>query len=668
MTVSSPAHTVVHAARSGPRPMTAEDLWALPRVGTPQPSPDGRSALVPVALSDVEKNESRTTIQLVDLTGDTPPRALTSPERSASEPRWAPDGRRFTFLRKDDAGRMQLHLLSLEGGEPSAITTLPLGVSDARWLPDGTGLVLAAQVLIGHLTPEATKVELERRAKDPVKAHVTEERVYRHWDTWLTTGEVMHLFHLDVATGAVRDLTPASTLRFDGMDPTGQFDISPDGAEVAFTGLQYEPDTSLLLAHCYTVPLSGGAVSRLVPAHMADDYRPRYSPDGRSILYGCSHDPLFYADCTRLMRFDRASGVHHDALVDWDFSPMGWESADDGTLVFTAEHHARVKLYTWSGAGEPRAIVGDGAVGALSATRGGRLVFTHQSVVAPSEVHTCALDGSGHRAVTRFTAEVTARYGTGEVREFVFSGADDVPVQMFVVLPPGADGRTPLPLVHMVHGGPHGIFGDQWHARWNAHLFAAPGYAAALVNFQGSTSWGQEFAKCIQGEWARRPHEDVMRATDLLIAVGLADPARMAATGGSYGGYMATWIAGHTDRFKCIICHAGVNDLTGQYASDVTQGRGQAAGGEAWEGIERQDAWSPIRFASTMTTPMLVIHGERDYRVPVGQGLLLYGMLKAKGVPARLVYFPDENHWVLKPQNSLLWYREVHTWLARWLG
>jgi len=235
-------------------------------------------------------------------------------------------------------------------------------------------------------------------------------------------------------------------------------------------------------------------------------------------------------------------------------------------------------------------------------------------------------------------------------------------------MPPEFTPGKQYPLVHMIHGGPHGTFGDLWHARWNAQAFAAPGYVVALVNFQGSTGWGQDFAQRIQGEWAARPFEDVMRATDLLVASGLVDEKRMAVTGGSYGGYMAAWVAGHTDRFRCIVNHAGVADLTGQYASDVTQGRGKAAGGEVWDGLEKQDLWSPVRFAKGMNTPMLVIHGERDYRVPVGQGLLIYGVLKAKGVPARLVYFPDENHWVLKARNSLLWYAEVLGWLKRWLG
>ena len=219
----------------------------------------------------------------------------------------------------------------------------------------------------------------------------------------------------------------------------------------------------------------------------------------------------------------------------------------------------------------------------------------------------------------------------------------------------------------MIHGGPHGISADGFHFRWNAQLFAAPGYVVSLVNFQGSTSWGQDFAQRIQGAWGERPFDDVMRATDVLIASGLVDEKRMAAAGGSYGGYLAAWIEGHTDRFRCIVNHAGVYDLLSQYASDVTQGRAQSMGGEPWKGLEAIERWSPARFAQGFTTPMLVIHGERDYRVPVTQGLECYGVLKAKGVPARLVCFPDENHWILKPANSLLWYREVLGWLERWL-
>ena len=658
----------LHAARRGPRAMTAEDLWNLPRVGTPQPSPDGRFAVVPVTTYSLEKNDARTRLWRVPLDGTGEPVALTSPDASASEPRVSPDGTQLAFTRKDADGRAQLMVMPLGGGEARRLTSMPLGAYDPKWLPGGGGLVFAAPLLRGHFTAEATAAEVKRRADDPVKAHATEERVYRFWDTWLTTGETPHLFVLDLASGAVRDLTPESVAWFDWMDPSGLYDLSPDGRELAFGGIVFDEARSLLTSRVFTVPLAGGAVTCATAGHPADDLRPRYSPDGRWLVHGMTHDPLFYADRVRLMRIDRASGAHAEWLGGWHLSPVAWEFAPDGTLVLAAEQDARVKLFAWNGTGEPRAITGDGAVGGFTIAHPGRVLFTHQDLSTPSEAHASALDGSGRVRLTCFTDEVTARYGTGEVREMTFAGAEGETVQMFVVLPPDFVPGRCYPLVHVVHGGPHGISGDQFHPRWNAQLFASPGYVTALVNFQGSTSWGQDFAQRIQGEWAARPFADLMLATDALIALDFVDGTRMAAAGGSYGGYMMSWVAGHTDRFRCLVNPAGVSDLVGQYASDVTQGRGRAAGGEIWEDIGAMERWSPVRFASGMNTPMLVVHGERDYRVPVGQGLLIYGVLKAKGVPARLLYYPDEGHWVLKPKNSLLWYGEVHAWLSRWLG
>ena len=666
MSATSAPVSTLYPARRGTRPVSAEDLWTLPRVGPPTPLPDGSALVVPVTQWHIEKNESRTQLQLVPIGGGMP-RALTSPDTSAAEPRVSPDGKQLAFTRKDAGGKSQLMLMALDGGEARRLTELPLGVFDPRWLPDGSGIVFGAHLLNGHLTHERTALELKRRADDPVVAHVTEERLYRFWDSWLTTGEVQHLFLYDLGRQVIRDLTPESTLWFEWMDMSGHYDVSPDGREIALAGISFDARRSLIMTRIYTVPISGGPLTCITAGHPADDLRPRYSPDGKHLLYGMTHDPEFYADRVRLMRVDRATGQHTEWLGTWDFTPAHWDFAADGTLLFEAEHHARMKLFAYDGSGEPRALSGDGSVSGTTPVAGGRVAFVHQTLVAPAEVRVMAQGGGTAQRVTQFTDDGAALHHTGEVREILFEGSHGRSVQMFLVLPPDFSAGKRYPLVHMIHGGPHGTFGDLWHARWNAQAFAAPGYVVALVNFQGSTSWGQEFAQCIQGEWAARPFEDVMRATDLLIASGLVDEKRMAVTGGSYGGYMVAWIAGHTDRFKCIVNHAGVSDLTAQYASDVTQGRGKAAGGEVWDGLEKQDAWSPVRFAKGMNTPMLVIHGERDYRVPVGQGLLIYGVLKAKGVPARLVYFPDENHWVLKARNSLLWYREVYAWLERWL-
>ena len=653
----------VHPARTGQRPMTAEDIWRLPRVGAPSPAPDGLACAVTVGQWDFDKQLSRSRIWWVPLSGE--PRALTAPDKSSTEPRVSPDGKQLAFVRRNDGGKAQIHLMPLDGGEARSLTDLPLGAFDPRWLPDGSGLVFGAMLIKGHLTAEATKLEVERRDKDPVKAHVTEDRLYRFWDTWLTTGEVPHLFHLDLASGALRDLTPAATWWFDWMDPSGQFDIAPDGKEIVLSATEFDEQRSLIQSFIWTVPLKGGEPRCITRGEQSGDAAPRYSRDGRHVVFGRQHNHFFYADRVCLMRYDRASGAIEPIAADWALSPSHWEFAADGALLIEAEDAARISMFRWVGTGPPERIVRGGAVTGVKPA-GAHVWYSQSSMASPPELYVRDAGGASRR-VTSFTDAIAAEYSLGEAREVTFEGAFGESVQMFVLYPPGPAPTTPQPLVHLVHGGPHAISADAFSWRWNPHLFASPGYVVALVNFQGSTSWGQDFAKRIQGAWAERPFEDVMKATDLLVASGLVDEQRMAMAGGSYGGYMAAWIAGHTDRFRCIINHAGVADLVGQYASDVTQGRQESAGGDAWDGLDRMERWSPVRFASGFNTPMLVLHGERDYRVPVGHGLEIYGILKAKGVPARLVYFPDENHWVLKAHNSLLWFREVHGWLKRWL-
>jgi dipeptidyl aminopeptidase/acylaminoacyl peptidase len=419
----------------------------------------------------------------------------------------------------------------------------------------------------------------------------------------------------------------------------------------------------------FVVPVAGGAVRNLTAGNPAQDTDPVWSPDGKTLAYGLEKKAEGWPDHARVGTIDLMSGAARVLTEPFDANAAGWQWAPDGTqIVFTAEVRGRTNLYAVpSAGGAVREVHHGGTVNGLALTRDGQVVFQRHDLNRPPEVATVKLDGSGFRYVTTTNDGLMADTAIGPVRELTFKGANNDDVQMFVVCPPGFDEKKKYPLVQLVHGGPVGTFGDAFSFRWNPHAFAAPGYVVALVNFHGSSSFGQPWVESILGAHPDKPFTDVMKATDYLIAQGYVDPSRMAAAGGSYGGFLVNWIEGHTDRFKALVSHAGVYSLLGQSASDSYFGRQHSYGGYPHTNLANIERWTPNRFAANFKTPMLVIHGERDFRVPVGQGLELYGVLKTKGVPARLVYFPDENHWVLKGQNAKLWYAEVLGWLARWL-
>lgn len=684
-------------------PLNVEDLWSLPRVGLPEPRPAGGGFAVPVTEWSMEADDHRTRLWWVPLDGRGvagEARPLTSRERSATSPAWDPEGRRLAFLRKpgegtaQDAdtaegpthtGEHQLWILDLEGGEPRRLTDMPYGVVDPRWFPDGRRIAFLSPVYPEASDLEATARRKAEREEDPLEVRVTEDNFYRFWDDWLVGEPVHHLFVLDLESGELQDLLPGSARWFDPMDPGDQYRISPDGDEIAFAACRSKPphDPILWGAYLLKVPArtrAGGRVARpklLAPRHRADTMRPIYSPDGRWIIYGMQRDLYFYADRVRLVAYDRRRKSRKVLTEDWDLSAASWTFLEDGTtLLLSAEEDGRVNLFLLDleaalgdPAGNPPRRLARGGTFQKPRVAGDRILTTLSSLTEPPEVVSVTTRSGSVRPLTTFTREGMAEIETGEVEDVRFEGSEGREVQMFLVHPPGARKKDrPLPLVQIIHGGPHGITGDGWHWRWNLQAFAAPGYLVAGVNFHGSTSWGQAFAACIQGSWGRRPYEDIMAATDHLIREGLADPGRMAAAGGSYGGYLASWIASQTDRFACIVNHAGVCDFQTQLGSDVTQGDERAMGGALWDDIEGMDRWNPLRHARGFRSPMLVLHGEKDYRVPYYQGLQIYNVYRMMGLPARLVVYPEENHWILKPRASRHWYGEVLGWLERWLG
>lgn len=637
--------------------LTAEKMWSIPRVGAPVAVGD-HTLIVPVTEYDPDTDDPTTTLYRVDPGAGELRRYASGRLSSVAA---SHDGSRIAFLKKVGS-HDHVHVQRLDGGEPEMVTELPLGAVGVRWMPDGR-LIALATLWADHPDLDATRAH---EKDERVTARATENVVYRYWDSWLD--HVYHPVVIDPDSGDVVDLTPGST-RFwrwpNSFQPIDDIDVSPDGSLIALCMDDSEPPHRDVSWSIFLVRPDGTEPRRIDAGRVGNSHRPRFTPDGKALVYGYQEEPDYYASPMLLFRHDLETGEERQLLAGWDRSPEGWTFAADGSLLFVAEDRARCRLWRLpEGADGPDALTSDGWVTDPVQTSDGTVYALSHSLTSPPEVHRI---GDSASPVTSFTAEACRDLQMGEVREIHFEGADGDPVQMFLVDPPGADPSEALPLVHMIHGGPHGSFGDAWHWRWNSQVVAASGYRVALVNFHGSTGWGDSFARSIHGAWGDLPYRDIEAATDHLVAAGLADPERMAVTGGSYGGYLVAWITSQTDRYACAVAHAAVTDLPAMYASDIVRSLERAFGSVPWDDIDTVNRFSPIAHAKGFSTPTLVIHGDRDARVPVDQGLELYGILAAKGVPARLVSYPDENHWVLRRSNSIRWYAEVLGWLERWL-
>lgn len=650
-------------------PLTVEDLWAMQRVGAPAVSPDGRWVALAVTAFSYEENKGESDLWLVATDGGAEPRRLTWQKGSDGSPAWSPDGSRLAFVSKRGEDPKQLYVLPMAGGEAAPVTELPMAVSDPKWFPDGQRIAFVASTF-PDLNDDFEKVKerLEAHKEDKTQAKISDRRALRYWDHYVTDGRVPHVFAVDLESREVKDLMPGQDklMTFTSLS----WDLSPDGGEIAFAANTTEPPWQKLNFDLHLLDVDSGEIRRITADNPAEDGDPLYSPDGRYLLFGRTHRPEIAPDFTRLARYDRRSGEVVDLTADWDHQPSGWQVTSDGaTVVFHAQAGGRRHLYKMPiDGGTPQLVASGGATDAVRVANPAELVYLAESFHRPDDLYRVSLDGGEPRRLTRFNDERLAAIDFGSVEDVTFEGAGGEPVQMHVLLPPGFDPARKWPLLMLVHGGPHGAWLDAFHYRWNAALFAAPGYVVAAVNFHGSTGFGQAFAESILGNHADKPFEDVMRATDHMLQRGYIDRERLTAAGGSYGGYMMAWILGHTDRFAALVNHAGVYDLMAQFASDYTWGRSNNYGASPWQDPERIDRYSPSRFAKSFATPTLILHGELDYRVPVTQGINLHGVLTGKGVESRIVIFPDENHWILKPQAAKLWWSEVHGWLEKHAG
>jgi dipeptidyl aminopeptidase/acylaminoacyl peptidase len=643
------------------RPITPEDLWNLYRVGQPEHIPGTTSVIVPV-VDYHDDGKATSVLHRVDRDGTTV--ALTDRELDASSPIASPDGERIAFLSsasKDDP--KQIHIMNADGSGITPVTDFPKGVSAMHWIPGADGLVAAVPLYRGSLTlDETTRASEDRKdKKTPVR---TEDRFYRYWKRWLAGETIDHLFRIDLDGGQAVDLTPEVDTLIALDEVGGAIAVSPDGSSIIFTLDVGEPSWDYPRFQLHSVPVAGGEVKRMATGKAEHHARPRISPDGSTLVYGATYEHAYYADHVRLVSHHLGTGTEQIITSDWDRSAGGWEFINDDSLVFHAEDEGHVRLFTIDlDGGKPLPIT---STGSNHGPRIGLDCFWHrtESMHRPAEI---AITATGHTTtVSGFNADLVAELELRPAKEIRVTGSRGKQIQVFVVEPPKFDNGTQWPLLQNVHGGPHNGVTDSWHWRWNPQVMAAPGRVVVSVNFHGSSSFGDEFTRSIRGAWGEMPFQDIEATTDHMLNLGFIDEDRMAIAGGSYGGYLVTWITTKTNRYQTSICHAGVTDLLGQWASDLTEGREMAIGGVPWDDMDAVQRWSPMAHTHDIETPTLVIHGELDYRVVITQGLELYGLLKHKGVPARLVYFPDEGHWIEKQPNAMVWWDEFLTWLERW--
>jgi dipeptidyl aminopeptidase/acylaminoacyl peptidase len=659
-----------HAGATAAGPFEVRDLIAFDRLSDARVSPDGRSIVFTVSSLDLEANRRRSDLWLVQADG-AGLRRLTSDPAQDTNATWSPGGDTVYFL-STRSGSSQVWRLPPGGGEAQQVTTQPLDVGSFVVSPDGMRLALSMEVFPGS-SPADTKKRQDDDAKNKATGRTYDRLLFRHWDRW-ADGRRLHVFVVPVAGGEPVDVmksmdADAPSRPFGGSD---EYAFTPDGRSIVFgardVGRSEAWSTNFDL---FVAPIDGSESPRnLTSSNRAWDAYPSFSPDGRTLAYTAMKRPGYEADRFRIVLRSWPDGAERVLTESWDRSPGELQWAPDGKTIYaTADDLGNHALFAIDvSSGKARTIVGKGHV-ASPQVRGANVVYLRDSLAGPAELYSVRTDGKDPKRITRINDARLAGTGLGEAEQFTFTGANGDTVHAWIVKPVDFNPAQKYPVAMLIHGGPQGSFGDHFHYRWNPQTYAGRGYAALMIDFHGSTGYGQAFTDAINGDWGGNPLLDLQKGLDAALAkYPWMDGDRVAALGGSYGGYMVNWIAGAwPDRFKCLVSHAGnLDERFAYFATEELWFPEWEHGGTPWEKPESYARHNPVDLVKNWKTPTLVTHGALDFRVVETGGFGTFTALQRKGIPSKLLHFPDENHWVLKPANSVLWHDTVLDWLDLW--
>jgi dipeptidyl aminopeptidase/acylaminoacyl peptidase len=686
----------VFATAQAKHPFTFEDMMQLKRVGEATVSPDSKWVAFSAVDVNLDENTKMPHLWIVPVAGGDAKRLTPATGPGEDRPRFSPDGKRTIFESSRDGGSTQIWVQDFDSasgalnGEAKKVTSISTEASGGTWSPDGQSILFVSSVYPECTDDACNKQRDEARAKSKVKAMTFDHLMFRHW-THYDDGKRSHVFIVSINGGAARDLTPGNfdvpPFSLGGQD---QYAFSPDGKEVAYTCNTDEVQAISTNSDVFLVPAAGGAAKRIT-TNPGSDGTPVYSPDGKYIAYRSQLRGGYESDRFRLMLYDRATGKITDVSPNFDrwVDSIAW-SPDSKTIYLTAGNEGRNPIYAlkidqpnaW-----PQELV-DGYNDSPTPTPDGKtLVFDTMSIAAPNEIYTaplifpqcrmavppnsysipdCLLSKS--KPLTHVNDDVLSQVDMQPMESFWFNGSAKEKVQGFLLRPPNFDKSKKYPLKYLIHGGPQGAWGDDWSYRWNPELFAANGYVVVMVNFHGSTGYGQKFIDAINGNWGGAPYEDLMVGLDYAEkSYPFIDKGRECALGASYGGYMINWIEGHTTRFQCLVSHDGMFNTESAFGTTEELWFNEwEFKGTPWTNREMYRKWSPHLNATNFKTPLLVVHGQLDYRLDVSEGFQLFTTLQRLRVPSKMLYFPDEGHWVLKPQNGRLWYQTVNAWVDQW--